>query len=268
MTRLFDALRLWAHYVRASARGQLQYRASVIMSIVGTFVITASEAVAAWALFARFGQLRGWTWPEVALFYGMSSIAWAICAALSKGFEDFSELVVSGEFDRVLLRPRSTVLQLLGAELTLRRIGRLVQGFLLLAYAAPQIAWTVPHVILLVLSIAGTTCAFGGIFVLQATSAFWTTTSLELWNAFTFGGSLMSQYPLSIYRSWFRTFFLFALPLGTTLYFPAVVLLDRPEPLGTPPILGWLAPLAGPAFLALCLQVWKLGVRRYRSTGS
>lgn len=268
MTGVLDALRLWAHYLRASARGQMQYRASVVMSVIGTLVITVSEAVAVWALFARFGQLRGWTWHEVALFYGMSSIAWAICAGLSKGFEDFADLVVSGDFDRVLLRPRSTVLQLLGAELTLRRIGRLVQGGLLVAYAAPQIAWTAPHVALFVLSIAGTTCAFLGIFVLQATSAFWTTTSLELWNAFTFGGSLMSQYPLSIYRGWFRTFFLFALPLGTTLYFPAVAILDRPEPLGTPPVLGWLAPLAGPAFLALCVGVWRLGVRRYRSTGS
>jgi ABC-type uncharacterized transport system permease subunit len=33
-------------------------------------------------------------------------------------------------------------------------------------------------------------------------------------------------------------------------------------------IVGWLAPLAGPAFLIACLQVWRLGVRRYQSTGS
>jgi ABC-2 type transport system permease protein len=58
------------------------------------------------------------------------------------------------------------------------------------------------------------------------------------------------------------------LPIGSTLYFPGVVILGRADPLGTPPIVGWLAPLAGPAFLSVCLVVWRIGVRHYRSTGS
>ena len=29
-----------------------------------------------------------------------------------------------------------------------------------------------------------------------------------------------------------------------------------------------MAPLAGPVFLVVCLQVWRFGVRHYRSTGS
>jgi ABC-type uncharacterized transport system permease subunit len=37
-------------------------------------------------------------------------------------------MVKAGDFDRILLRPCSTVLQLLGQELTLRRVGRLDCG--------------------------------------------------------------------------------------------------------------------------------------------
>lgn len=37
---------------------------------------------------------------------------------------------------------------------------------------------------------------------------------------------------------------------------------------GPPAIVGWLAPLVGPVFLVLCLQIWRIGVRHYRSTGS
>jgi len=265
---MIDALRLYAHYVRASVRGQLQYRASFVMSAIGTFVITMTESVAVWALFERFGQLRGWTLPEVALCYGMVSISWALCDALSRGFDHFAELVGSGDFDRLLLRPRPIAFQLLAQELTLRRIGRLVQGVLLLGYAAGAIDWTVPRALLLVAAIASSACAFLGILVLQATSAFWTINALEVWNAFTYGGVTMSQYPLAIYRSWFRALFTFAIPIGCTIYFPAVAILGRADPLGTPAITGWLAPLAGPAYLALCLQIWTLGVRRYRSTGS
>jgi ABC-2 type transport system permease protein len=179
-------------------------------------------------------------------------------------------MVKHGDFDRLLVRPRSTVVQLLGHELTLRRVGRLVQGVVVLGYAATAgtIDWSVASAALLVVAIACGVCAFLGILVLQATSAFWTVDSVEVWNAFTYGGVTMSQYPLAIYRGWFRGVFTFVIPLGCVCYFPGVAILGRAEPLGTPPIVGWIAPLAGPAFLWLCLQVWKLGVRSYRSTGS
>lgn len=265
-----DALRLYRAYAAASIRGQLQYRASIAMTTIGTFLITASDFVAVWALFDRFGQVRGWTLPEVALFYGMISITWSICDMFARGFDAFGAMIKAGGFDRLLLRPRSTVLQLLGQELVLRRLGRLVQGLVVLGYAAwaGTIDWTVGRFVLLVGSTACGVCAFLGLLVVQATSAFWTVDGLEVWNAFTYGGVTMSQYPLPIYRPWFRALFTYVIPLACVNYFPAVAILGRPEPLGAPPIAGWLAPLAGPVFLALSLQVWRFGVRHYRSTGS
>ena len=265
-----DALRLYLHYVRVSIRSQLQYRAAFVMTSIGVFLITASEFVAVWALFDRFGQVHGWTLPEIALFYGMISITWALCDAIGRGFELFGTMIKEGNFDRLLLRPRSTVLQLLGQELTLRRVGRLLQGMLVLGYAAAAgtIDWTGPRVVLLVASIACGVCAFLGVACSTTTPAFWTVDSLEVWNAFTYGGVTMSQYPLAIYRSWFRGLFTYAIPLGCVNYFPGVAILGRADPLGTPALVGWIAPLAGPVFLIVCLQVWRIGVRHYRSTGS
>jgi ABC-2 type transport system permease protein len=267
---LRNALALYVHYAKVSIRGQLQYRASVAMGTLGVLVITASEFVAVWALFDRFGQLRGWTLPEVALFYGMISITWALCDAISRGFDTFGTLVNSGGFDRVLLRPRSTVLQLLAQDLMLRRAGRLLQGVAVLGYAAAAgaIDWTLGRAALLVGSIACGICAFLGLMILQATSTFWTVEGLEVWSAFTNGGQTMSQYPLPIYRSWFRGIFTYIIPLACVNYFPGLAILGRSDPLGTPPVLGWVAPLAGPVFLIVCLQVWRIGVRHYRSTGS
>lgn len=267
---LRNALALYRHYIKVSIRSQLQYRASVVLGTLGLLVVMASEFFAVWALFDRFGQLRGWTLPEIALFYGMISTTYALCDAISRGFDTFHRLVRDGEFDRILLRPRSTVLQLLGQALVLRRAGRLIQGLALLGYAvmAAGIDWTLGRALLLVGSIACGVCTFLGLLVLQATSAFWTIEGLEVWNAFTYGGLTMSQYPLAIYRSWFRKVFIFAIPLGFVNYFPGIAILGRADPLGAPAFLGWLAPVVGPLFLLLALQVWRIGVRHYRSTGS
>jgi hypothetical protein len=37
----------------------------------------------------------------------------------------------------------------------------------------------------------------------------------------------MSQYPLEIYRPWFRRFFIFVIPLGCINYLPGVAILGR-----------------------------------------
>jgi ABC-2 type transport system permease protein len=267
---LRNAIALYVHYAKLSIRGQLQYRASAATGALGVLAITAVEFAAVWALFDRFRQLRGWTLPEVALFYGMISITWALCDTTGRGFDKFGTLVKSGDFDRLLLRPRSTVLQVLAHEARLREAGRLLQGAAVLGYAfaAGDIDWTLARVALLVGSIACGVCAFLGLLILQATSTFWTVESLEVWSAFTHGGVTMSQYPLSIYRSWFRGLFTYIIPLACVNYYPGVAILGRPDPLGTPAIVAWIAPLAGPVFLIASLQVWRIGVRHYRSTGS
>jgi ABC-2 type transport system permease protein len=265
-----NALRLYARYASISLRGQLQYRASFVMQSIGVFVITGVEFLGIWAMFDRFGQVQGWTLPQVALFYGMISLTWAICDALGRGFDLFANMVKAGDFDRILLRPRSTVVQLLGQELTLRRVGRLAQGLIVLLYAMAvlDVSWTIGRVALLIFAIGCGVCMFFGLLVLQATSAFWTTEGLEVWNAFTYGGVTMSQYPLPIYRPWFRKFFTFVIPLACVNYFPGIAILGKPDPLGAPVALQWLAPLAGPLFLLGSLAVWRIGVRHYRSTGS
>jgi viologen exporter family transport system permease protein len=265
-----NPLRLYFRYAGVSIRSQLQYRASFWMQTIGHFAVTGIEFGGIWALFDRFGTLRDWTLAETAMFYGLISVTFSIADAFARGFDLFGNMVKGGDFDRLLARPRSTVLQLLGQELTLRRVGRLAQGVVVLAWAitALEVDWSVLDAAVLALAVVGGVCLFTGLVILQATSAFWTTESLEVWNAFTYGGVTMSQYPIPIYRPWFRQIFTYVIPLGCVTYFPVLAVLDRPDPLGTSTLLQTLAPLAGVAFLLVALQAWKLGVRHYRSTGS
>jgi ABC-2 type transport system permease protein len=267
---VLNSLRLYGRYAATSIRGQMQYRASFLMLAFGHFLITGLEFLGMWALFDRFGRLRDWSLPEVALFYGIVSIAFALAEAFARGFDTFPGMVKSGEFDRVLVRPRSTVLQVAGRELQLLRVGRLAQGLVVLLYAtaALEVAWSVEKLALLAGAILGGACLFAGLFVLQATMAFWTIESLEIVNTVTYGGVETAQYPLSIYRRWFRSFFTVVIPLACINYFPALAILGKEDPLGYPRILQWGAPAVGVLFLLATFQVWRFGVRHYRSTGS
>jgi len=179
-------------------------------------------------------------------------------------------LIKSGDFDRLLLRPRSTAFQILGQDLQLMRIGRFSQALIVLFWSAGQLPsfWTLFNGILLCTGIAGGVCLFSGLFVLQATLCFWTTESLEIVNCATYGGVETAQFPVTIYRPWFRAIFTFVIPLATVNYFPIHAILKLKDSLGSTTLLQWLSPLAGVAFFAVCLQCWRIGVKRYSSTGS
>lgn len=260
---------LYARYIAASVRGQLQYRTSVLMLSSGQLMTTALEFFSVWALFERFGTIGGWTFGEIALLYGLGQTAFGIAEMAGRGFKDFSELVRTGDFDRLLLRPLGTAFQVGARKFEVSRMGRFVQGLAALAYGITtvDVHWSVAKAGLLVLAVGGGACTFIGVFIVQATLAFWTVQSLEIVNALSYGGVETTQYPFSIYPRGFRGFFTYVVPLAFVAYVPSLVVLDRPSG-DFPGAVAWASPLFGLAFLLLAMQLWKIGVRHYRSTGS
>jgi ABC-2 type transport system permease protein len=264
---------LYLHYISASIRSQMQYRLSFALQSFGQVIVCGIDFVAIWAMFARFGSLAGWHLAEVALFYGTVNVAFALADATSRGFDMFPNMVRRGDFDRLLLRPRSTAFQLAAQSLELRRVGRLSQALAVLIYAlcATHVAWSAAKVALLLAAIAGGACLFYGLIVLQATAAFWTIESLEVVNTVTYGGTETGSYPMSIYNEWFRRFFTYIVPLACVSYYPILAILghgEDPAGGGAVPVFGWFSPAVGVVFLVVSLRVWRLGVRHYRSTGS
>ena len=197
-------------------------------------------------------------------------MAFAISDSLCRGFDVLPQLIRSGDFDRYLLRPRSSLLQILGYELTLKRIGRLSQGLAVLYFGAAhlQLSWTPVKLLLLGWSILGGIALFSGLLIIQATIAFWTVESLEIMNVLTYGGIETAQFPINIYLPWFRKFFTFIVPLACVNYFPLLLVLQKPDPLGSSALFQACSPLAGLIFLGAGIVAWQLGLRYYASTGS
>jgi len=264
-----DALRLYFRLLGVSLKSQMEYRVSFLMQGTGIMLIFLIELAGILALFDRFGRLGTWSLPEVALLYGMVHTSFSLAELSGRGFDEFSGHVRTGDFDRILLRPRSTLLQVAGLKLPLHRLGRHLQGVVVLLWAlwALGIPLTPARISLLALAVTGGAMTFYGVFILYAVVCFWTVESLEMMNIVTHGGLEAGQYPLDIYRPWLRRVF-YVVPVACAAWLPSFAILGRTPPPGIPVLLPWLAPLAGPAFLLVAARTWEFGVRRYRSTGS
>ncbi|MCU6710351.1 ABC-2 family transporter protein [Paenibacillus sp. J5C_2022] len=260
-------MKLYFQYMSIHFRSQLQYRMSFFLLSIGQFFIPFFVFAGMYFMFERFGQLQGWSFFEVALCYAVIHLSFSLSESLARGFDAFSGLVVAGGFDRLLVRPRNTVLQVLGSKFEFTRIGRLLQSIIVLIWSLsnlPQV-WSLPKLLTLSFMVLNGVFIFTGIFMLAATLCFWTVQGLEVANVFTDGGREMAQYPLHIYERPVFKFFTFIIPFGCVTYYPLLYLLDKEE--GSL-LLGILTPLGGALFLLPCLLVWRAGVKHYHSTGS
>lgn len=121
-------------------------------------------------------------------------------------------MVRTGDFDRVLVRPQSEIIQVLGSKFELTRIGRMIQAIVMFVYGImnSDVVWTIPKVLTILFMLIGGTAVFVGLFLIYAALCFFTLDGLEFMNVFTDGAREFGKYPIGIYGKkvlLFTTFF-------------------------------------------------------------
>ena len=266
---MLDALRLYLRLASAGLRAQMQYRGAFVFRSIVDFGVMVSDLGPVWVLARYFGHLDGWTFAELALLYGMVGTSWAVVELGLRGFESFSVYLLRGDLDRLLLRPRSVLLQVAAMDFEARKLARVGQALLVLVLACVSLRLGPASLAWIAVGIAGGALYFTGIVTLGASLSFWTSgETAELQNTLTYGGSAALSYPVSIYAQWFRRLITYGVPLAFVNYFPALAALGRTEAAGWPQALPWLSPLACGAVLCAGLLAFARGLRRYESAGS
>ncbi len=266
-----NQLSLYPVLVGSRIRSQVQYRTSFVLYVLGAFILTIADFVAIWAIFKHIPALEGWTLAEISFFYGTSYVAFKATDMAVGHLDLLPEMIRSGGFDILLVRPLGSLFQLVTADFALRHIGGIAQGLLVLGYALSQLSidWDPGRVALMAVMLVSAGIIFGSIWVIGASTVFWTLGSgLEVLNAFTYGGNQFTAYPLNIYTGWLRRILTFVIPLGFVNYFPSLYILGKEDPLGSPDILRFLSPVVAIIMLILAQTAWRFGVRHYRSTGN
>ena len=256
---------IYFKYLKMLIKCQTQYRVAMLMSTLGQFSVSFLYFLGMYFFFDRFGSVGGWSYHEVALCFGVAMCSFSLTECFVRGFDMFSQTVIKGDFDRIMLRPRSTVLQVLGSNFDLSRSGRFIQGLGVLIIALNGLTLPTGGGLMIPLMILSGATIFAGLFVLGATICFFTTEGLEVVNVFTDGGRELTSYPLTIYPKWLRTVFTFVIPFGCFNYLPLTYLVGRTEGFS---LFYVLSPFIGMLFLPLSFLVWRVGVKHYLSTGS
>jgi ABC-2 type transport system permease protein len=265
-----ERLAIYRRLLGAQVRGQTAYRASFIIDMVGQSIAPIIDLVAILAVFRVTRTLGGFTSPEVLVMFGLSATAFAMADLAVGNIEKLRDYVRRGLLDAVLVRPLSVLGQLLALDFSTRRVIRILigSGVLVAACARAGVAWTPSRVAVAVLAPVWGAVFFMSVFIGMATVAFFWIDSGEFANSFTYGGRDFTSYPINVYSGLFRRLFAYSLGFAFVAYYPALILLGRPDPLGLPGWVAWASPLVSLAAALVAALAWRFGVRHYRSTGS
>lgn len=260
-------MRLYFKYFSIHLRSAMEYKTSFCLTAIGQGMTTAFSFLSMYFLFNRFGSIEGYTFNQVLLCFSTIFISFALAECFGRGFDRFSAIISNGEFDRIMLRPRNEIIQVLGSKIEFSRIGRLIQAIVIFIYGITTcgVEWTSEKIFTLTLMIIGGVCLFFGLFIIYAAICFFTIEGLEFMNIFTDGGREIAQYPLNIYNNWVLKFFTFIVPLAFVNYYPYLYLIDRVH---ENKVLYMISPVCAILFIVPAFVLWKIGVRHYKSIGS
>jgi ABC-2 type transport system permease protein len=257
---------LFGEYFSQYVKMRLAYRGDFIVSTATSLAATIFALCFVLVLFQKVPTLANWTLPEEVFLYGFSLLPAGMFNIISLNMYDFgNNYIIEGKFDRVMLRPISTLFQVLFEQFRLESMQEIATGLFCIWWASRSlhVHWTAGKLSLLIFWGLCAGVIYVSVFLLLTTISFWFEDRVgvhpPVWNMINFG-----RYPLTIYSGAVQFFLCWIVPFGLASFYPSVRLLGHSV---TPEYLPFV-PLVATGFLALAIFTWNMGTRHYSSTGS
>lgn len=258
-------MELYLKFFSMHMKSQMQYKVSFFLTVAGQLIVSFTSFIGIFFMFSRFNQVDGFAYSEILLCYAVILMAFSFSEMFFSGFDLFPTMLGNGQFDRVLVRPRNIIFQVVALRTDFTRIGMTLQALLVFCYAIPNsgVVWTSDKIFTIFLMLICGVLVFSTLFVIYAALTFFTVEGLEFMNILTYGGKEHGRYPFSIYGDVVLKFLTYIIPLALIQYYPLLYLLGRETK-----AIYMLSPLLSLVFLFPGYGFFLFGLSRYKSTGS
>ena len=157
-------MRLYGKFFMIHIKSIMEYKTSFFLSCLGQFLVSFNLFLGIHFMFRRFSRVEGFTYSEVLLCCGITLLEFSLAEAFARGFDTFGSIVRYGEFDRILVRPRNEIFQVLASRIELSRIGRILQAIVMFVYGirASHVHWNLQKAAAVILMLFGGAVVFSG----------------------------------------------------------------------------------------------------------
>jgi len=260
-------LRIYLSFFKLYMKSRLIYRTDFVLGALSQTINLVFSIAFLTLIFTQVDSLQGWSFNEMLLLAGVGGLILNLHHIFFfKLYSLGDDYIVSGRFDRLLVRPLNPLFQVYASYVSDDNISKLFTNIVVIGYAVSQIGThliTPVNLIYGLIAVLNGVMVLGAVFVFLSTTAFWTGRSKAVFWLF-FRISDFRKYPLSIYSGSIQLMLVTIIPIAFASFFPTTFFLGRDEW----QIWQMLTLFVGPLFYLAAYQFWKFGVKNYSSTGS
>src|SRR4029077_16952936 len=136
---------LFSDYFAQYAKVRISYRGDFFISLATSMAATIFSLGFVVILFQKATQLAGWRLEEVVFLWGFTQIPYGLFNVISLNLYDFgNNYIIEGKFDRVLLRPVSSLFQVLFETFRIESLQEVATGVFCMWWATRRlgVVWT------------------------------------------------------------------------------------------------------------------------------
>ncbi|VAX17328.1 hypothetical protein MNBD_NITROSPINAE01-1012 [hydrothermal vent metagenome] len=268
---MFKNAPIYWKLIVTSIRAKMEYKVTFLFLLVALLFYYLGQLGVILIILTKFKNINGWSLGEMAFLYGLLVFSQGISTLLFSSLNYFENLIIEGDFDRLLVRPLNPLLQVLASSFELSSVAHFLIGSTALYYGATRsgLEWTFQKIAFFPIALLGAVLIQGGIRLAVAAVTFWTTRNRSLVHTIVYSSKEFILYPISIYNFWVQAFLTLIFPLAFINYYPSHFFLARDSStLLFHPLLQYGTPLAGLIVFTMAYALWKAGINHYQSVGN
>ena len=259
-------MRLYRVLITQFLKGIMQSKVDFLMGLMGFFFTQFMGIAFLYLVFRQVPSLQGWTLEQLIFIYGFAQIPRGIDHLLTDNIWLIAwRMVLSGDFDRYMLRPMNLFFQVIAEKLQPDALGELLVGGILLVISLQKGIVIVDgvHIGLFFVSVLAGALIYTAIKLFFASLSFWVKISGPfLQTAYEMAD--FAKYPTEIYHRAIRFVITWIIPFAFVAYLPASFFLKAEV---SPGIIGIECIMAVVLF-SIAYVVFTIGTRRYESAGN
>ena len=263
-------MRIYFELLKIKLKEVVEYRVSFINNMVVqlfAYIVTFMNIT---ILLERIDCLDGWNYKEILLLWILNVLSYGFSGMfVYTGCKQLENHIQRGTFDYFLTKPLNAFWYYMMKNINITFIFHMCFSIIILMWImiSLNIEYSLTKIIGIIFFIACAICIQSCIMVIFALPAFWVIKSNSLVNTTIYGLRNFNTYPMSIYSKSVRGILTFVIPYAFVSYYPSIYILDKHSNL----LEGYLLAvelLVTVILISISIILWRIGIKRYSSTGN
>lgn len=264
-------LRIAIQSLRMSILAKMQYRVDTLVATLAVFLREATGIIVIYLTLMKFDSVNSWNVNEMLFLFSLLFLTYSIIVVLFADLRDFSCMIREGRFDRLVVRPRGLLCQLISNNAdVIASVGHGLLGILLFLISAGRVGinWNVTTILYYAGTVISGVLIQGGIFIIFSAISFYFVETGSIREIFYWNIRKFAGYPISIFNKFIQGIMIYVIPFAFVNYFPAQYLLRKEDMKQYPEIYIYIAPVIGVVVYLVAYVFWRVSVKHYKSTGN